>query len=238
MRFFSDECTRQSTAMGRGYPNPVAFCSPPIRRFAWILATTVVLFGSVARADEVSCGPLTGDGQYGPYDYRTATKAQVALVEKYHFTSGVELLTRGESTAYVGGDLDYTLRAFPNHYRALMSMSKLSLRENRPTPAGAHYSIDCYFDRAFRFQPDDPMPRLIAGLHFTKQARRDEALENFALAEKLSDGNANLHYNLGLGYFDLKEFDRSLVNAKKAYAAGFPLPGLREKLRHAGVWDE
>lgn len=191
-----------------------------------------------AHADEASCGPVTN--AYGPFDYRTATKAQLSLVENAHFTPGVERLTKGESTAYVGGDLDYTLRAFPNHHRALMSMSKLSLRDNRPTPAGAHFSIDCYFDRAFRFRPDDPMPRMIAGLHLVKLGRRNEALENLAMAASLSeqDSNANLHYNLGLAYFELKEMDKAVVHARKAYDAGFPLPGLRNKLRQAGAWSE
>lgn len=191
-----------------------------------------------AHADEANCGPVTN--AYGPFDYRTATKAQLSLVENAHFTPGVERLTKGESTAYVGGDLDYTLRAFPNHHRALMSMSKLSLRDNRPTPAGAHFSIDCYFDRAFRFRPDDPMPRMIAGLHLVKLGRRNEALENLAMAASLGeqDSNANLHYNLGLAYFELKEMDKAVVHARKAYDAGFPLPGLRNKLRQAGAWSE
>lgn len=200
------------------------------------LAIALLMFGSSARADEASCGQVTN--AYGPYDYRTATKAQLQLVEHAHFTPGVERLTKGESTVYVGGDLDYTLRAFPNHYRALMSMSKLSIRDNRPTPTGARFSIDCYFDRAFRFQPDDPMPRMVAGVHYSKLGRREQARENLDMAVQLSDGNANLHYNLGLAYFDLKDLDKALAHAKKAYDAGFPLPGLRTKLQQAGAWTD
>lgn len=203
---------------------------------AWLLAALTLGFVPPARADEASCGAVTN--AYGPFDYRTATKQQLQLVEHAHFTPGVERLTKGESTAYVGGDLDYTLRAFPNHHRALMSMSKLSLRDNKPTPTGARFSIECYFDRAFRFQPDDAMPRLIAGLYLSKQGRRAEALENLDLAAQLSDGNANLHYNMGLAYFELKEIDKAVVHAKKAYDAGFPLPGLRNKLHQAGAWND
>lgn len=198
--------------------------------------SAAVVVASVAYADEEDCGAVKN--AYGPFDYRTATAAQLLLVENAHFTPNVERLIRGESTAYIGGDIDYTLRAFPNNYRALMSMSKLSLRDSRPKPVGARYTVDCYFDRAFRFQPDDAMPRMVAGLHFAKQGRRDEALENFTLAATLSDGNANLHYNLGLGYFGLKEFDKAVFHAKLAYAGGFPLPGLRDKLRQAGLWKD
>lgn len=190
-----------------------------------------------AHADEADCGPVTN--AYGPYDYRTATAAQRRLVEHAHFTPTVELLTKGESTAYVGGDIDYTLRAFPNHPRALLAMSKLSLRDKRPRPTGATFTIECYFDRAFRFQPEDPLPRLVAGLHYTKQGRRAEALESLELAARLNtEGSANVYYNLGLAYLDLNEKDKALVNAKKAYEAGFPLPGLRDRLKQAGAWTE
>jgi len=203
---------------------------------ARIVLLGLALSAGAARADEANCGPVTN--AFGPFDYRTATKEVLARVETFHFTPNVERLTRGETTAYVGGDIDYTLRAFPNHYRALMSMSKLSLQQNRPTPVGSKYSIECWFDRAFRFQPDDAMPRMVAGLYFTKLGRREEALENLALAAQFSDGNSNLHYNLGLAYLDLKMPDDALLHAKKAYDAGFPLPGLRNRLREAGAWRD
>ena len=82
------------------------------------------------------------------------------------------------------------------------------------------------------------MPRMVAGLYFTKLGRREEALENLALAAQFSDGNSNLHYNLGLAYLDLKLPDDALLHAKKAYDAGFPLPGLRNRLREAGAWRD
>jgi hypothetical protein len=36
----------------------------------------------------------------------------------------------------------------------------------------------------------------------------------------------------------MKQFDKSLESAHRAYALGFPLPGLREKLKRAGKWQE
>ncbi len=64
--------------------------------------------------------------QYVPFDYydtrNTPTQAY-ALVEMAHLGVRTQLLLRqGHNCAY-WADLDYTLRAFPNHPRALMMMA-------------------------------------------------------------------------------------------------------------------
>src|SRR5438128_12469438 len=75
---------------------------------------------------------------YGPYDYRTATDQQKHLVEitGAHFTTSVETLRSG-NTGTLGGELDYTLRVFPNHTRALMAMVRLGQRDKTIKPQGA-----------------------------------------------------------------------------------------------------
>jgi Flp pilus assembly protein TadD len=160
------------------------------------------------------------------------------VVERVHFTPVVESLKRGATSAYPGTDLDYTLRAFPNHHRALLAMSKLSRREGRSKPAGANYTIDCYFDRAIRFQPDDPMPHMLAGLHLAQSGKRSDAVPYLQRATELATDDPNLHYNLGLGYLEVGINEQALVHAKRAYSAGFPLPGLRDRLRALGAWQE
>ena len=62
------------------------------------------------------------------------------------------------------------------------------------------------------------------------------ALEQFRRGLELAPDNANLHYNIGLTYFELKDYDNALVHAKRAYELGFPLPGLRNKLQAAKRW--
>jgi tetratricopeptide (TPR) repeat protein len=150
----------------------------------------------------------------------------------------VETLSRGATSVNIGHDIDFTLRAFPNHPRALMSMAKLSRREGRAKPLGANYSIECYFERAIRFRPDDPMPYMIAGVHFAQVGQRQTAISYLDRARELSNDDANLHYNLGLGYLDVGLTDKALEHARRAYAAGFPLPGLRDRLRALGAWKE
>ena len=57
-------------------------------------------------------------------------------------------------------------------------------------------------------------------------------------AEKQAPGNANLAYNIGLLQVDLKRYDAALEHAHSAYLGGFPLPGLRDKLKRAGAWRD
>jgi TPR repeat protein len=50
--------------------------------------------------------------------------------------------------------------------------------------------------------------------------------------------NATAHYNLGLLYFDKKNYSKAKVHAEKAYALNFPLPGLRNRLKKVGKWSD
>ena len=48
--------------------------------------------------------------------------------------------------------------------------------------------------------------------------------------------SAEIHYNLGLIYLELGDADRALEQAHAAYALGYPLPGLRNRLQRMGKW--
>lgn len=175
---------------------------------------------------------------YGPFDYRTASPEQKKLVEGAHFTPAVESLLRGNSSEYVGADIDYTLRAFPNHPRALMAMVRLSEKERLDRPRGATYTLECYFDRVIRFAPDDPMVRPIKGIYLFRKGDTKLAAQEMEAAQAMGLDDPNLHYNLGLVYLELGKDEMALAHAKRAYAQGHPLPALREKLVKAGIWKE
>lgn len=207
-----------------------------------ILAFLCVLtWSATAQAANVTgapgnCGDLTNG--FGPFDYRSPTDRQnLGVVEKHHFNAHVESLTRGV-TGTLGGDIDYTLRAFPNHVRALGAMSRLALRDRTARPAGANYSIECYFDRALRFRPKDGLVYMVYGDHVAKTGQIDKAIELLKHAAELEPNNATAIYNLGLMYFNKKDYDQALVHAQKAYELGFPLPGLKNKLNAVGKWSE
>lgn len=171
-------------------------------------------------------------------DYTSADDRQgLAVVENFHFTPNVERLVRG-ATGALGADIGYTLEHFPNHHRALAAMSRLSLRDKNRKPHGARYTIECYFDRALRYRPDDARVHALYGGYLLALGRSASALEQLEQAARLEPGNASAHYNLGLLYVKTKDYDKARASAHKAYSMGFPLPGLKNQLVAAGEWRE
>lgn len=210
--------------------------------FVLIIAYSTI---PVAKANEIStlgCLPIIHS--FGPYDYRTATQDQKDLVEKVHFHANVEALkknTHSLNRQYImvpGNEIGYTLRAFPNHPRALLALSRLSFLEKTDKPAGLGNTVPCYFIEAINFRPDDAMVRVIYGIHLSKKGNVEEALKHFDKAKELGEESQSLYYNLGLAYVELKRYPDALQAAHRAYALGAQFPGLRDKLKRAGVWQE
>ncbi len=189
----------------------------------------------MADVNDFACGSL--QNAYGPFDYRS-DKDKLAIVEAYHLTPNVINLTSPQSAGAVGGDLDYVLRAFPNHPIALMSMIKLGEKEKVIKPKGAKYGVECYFQRALRFRNDDTTVKMLYAAYLAKSGKRTEALAMLDEMVNAEEETANFYYNIGLIYFELKDYDKSLSYAQRAYALGFPLPGLRDKLKRAGKWKD
>lgn len=191
-----------------------------------VLATS----GIVQAAQKNYCGELKN--HYGPYDYRQRGMVNLEIVEGAHFTPEVENGERG-STGYLGGDLDYTLRAIPNHHRALTTIGNVSIRDKTVLVSGARYPTECYFERAIRFAPDDGVVRAAYGNYLNALGKRDKALTMFKYAVELEPENPTFNYNLGLLYLKLNDFDKASQYADKAYSLGFPLPGLKNQLAAA-----
>ena len=205
-----------------------------MRKISLLLLTClVVTCGGIAQAVE-PCGDL--QNHYGPYDYRT-DKGHLTIVEQAHFTPWVENLTRG-NTSTVGDDLGYTLRTYPNHHRALISMMNLGIKLKTARAPGASHTVECFFDRALRFRPDDAVVKMIYANYLSKHGKKDDAIKQLEAAVALGASSPNLDYNLGLAYFEVGDFEKSLQFAHRAYGAGFSLPGLKGKLAKAGKWRE
>ena len=192
-----------------------------------------------AQTPSFVCGELRGAGQFGPYDYRSIPADAKYLVESAHFTPKVEGLVSGNSSS-IAGDLDYTLRAIPNHPRALLALTRLVTRQKTERLAGARFPAECYFDRAMRMAPDDPMPRVIYASYLKGHQRMADAKQQLAEAERLRGEPASFDfdYNLGLLYLEVGEPNKAAVAAKRAYALGAPFPALMKKLKAAGKWQE
>ena len=204
------------------------------------LARALVIVFAVLQTGETFgqaewCGEL--QNAFGPFDYTDPANANhLWNVNANHFAPQVRNLTAGQA-GYIGGDLDYLLRAFPNHHLALDAMARLSAKEGTAKPRGAQYTVACYFERAVRFKDDDPTVRLLYAKFLARGNQRDQVLVHLQEASKLAPEDANIKYNLGLALFELKRYDEALKAAHQAYALGFPLDGLRKKLESVGKWQ-
>ena len=190
--------------------------------------------------EERTCGTFWLPSGVGPYDYRHPGDTPdipggiAANLEGNHLRPETEALRAPNA----GADLDYVLRAVPNHPRALLAMVRLSQKMKSENLKIGVFTIPCHFIRSITFAPDDPTVRFAYGLYLSNFGKKEASLAQFLKAEELGADNANNLYNIGLLYVDLRDYDKGLAYAKRAYAAGFPLPGLRDKLKRAGKWQE
>lgn len=195
------------------------------------MIAAVLLAAAVGAAD---CGQVRRYAIGG--DYTDANdRLNLALVEAFHFTPEVEALKRG--AVKVGENIATTLEHYPNHHRALAAMAKLGQRDRAAKVAGARYTIDCYFERAIRFRPNDPKVRALYSSHLQETGRGDAALAQMREAVRLAPDDATNHYNLGILLAIRQDYAQAREHARQAYKRGLPLPGLKNKLVEAGQWD-
>jgi len=134
---------------------------------------------------------------------------------------------------WVWSDLEYTLKRVPNHPRALLKLVTFSREYKKITPAVA----DDYFQKAIKFNPDEPNTRVIYGFHLQKYPQLDKAIEQYEIALKLKPNHAQGHYNLALALIDKGELEKAKKHAKEAYNLGYPLEGAKERLIELNAWD-
>lgn len=198
---------------------------------------TLALPAAAQTVGASGCGDLANGGN-GPFDYRSERRDIRALAEANHFTPEVETLIRGKSTHLIGGDIHFVLMAFPNHPRALLAMMRLGEKLKTPMPPGAAYPVECYFDRALRFRPDDNVARMTYAMFLSRMGRTTEALQQLDRVAGTAGDNAFTHFNAGILYFEIKQYDKAREQAHAAMALGLPRTELREQLKSVGKWTE
>jgi Tfp pilus assembly protein PilF len=187
-----------------------------------------------AVAGEADCGSL--ENSYGPYDYTNPVHRaeNIPIVETAHLNADVRALRRGQTGTDPLGDLDYTLRAVPNHPAALDAVARYFINGGS---AGRYWTAECYFDRAMRFKPDDGTVYLVYGVYLHRKKEFADAERQYLRALELLGESADAHYNIGLLYVDMDDLEKAKQHALKAYQLGYPLPGLKKRLREHGMWS-
>jgi tetratricopeptide (TPR) repeat protein len=222
----------------------------PIRAFFGLVAVlTWPLFPGLEAADvtvgtdlvhaRALCQPI-GVSASNLHDYRGRSSApfeEWSYRDNWaaHTGPATERIRAGEITHRVMADLDFTLRRWPNHTEALKGLVDYALAGGR---SYEFPTVQCYFANAHRIFPDDVAVHLLEGYFYSKSRQYKLAEQTYLEALSIDSDSSDIHYNLGLLYFELSDFESALKHAQTAYSAGFPLPGLRKKLEQAGRWSE
>jgi len=162
--------------------------------------------------------------------YGNHSKEHLAAVERHHLQQGRDK-AKWDNPTYAWRDVEFILRHFPNHPDALMLAIDLSLKSRDMSRARE------LFEKAVIFDPMPAAPWVIYGLFFHRHGQLDDAIMRYQEALKRDPNMVEAHYNLGLAYFALKQYEKASQAAQRAYALGYPLLGLRKKLENAGKWQ-
>lgn len=165
--------------------------------------------------------------------YASAGTQLLSNVETYHIGPALEKLrARYYESAY--GDVAFILGYFPNHPQGLILMTQLC--EHWKSPKCEPEIMLDVFERAVAVNPNVAATYVLRGIYLDRLKRIPDAVASLEKALSLDPDSVNAHYNLGLIYFEAKQFDRANAHAQTAYRLGAPLPGLRDKLKKAGHW--
>lgn len=220
--------------------NPQRTSSVPGAMAVRRMAIMLTLFVVASTAESASTCPERYD--FAPdaidfYDSDPAKQLHIRGMERNHMNDGVRSLQRGQTTAAASGDLRFMVSTVPNHPDALALLIRLAERyRTENLPEAGPYTVECWLHRAVVFSPKDGTAYLLYGTYLGRKGKADEAISALEKADSLRPGDINIAYNLGLMYFDKKDYERSRQFAKRAYGAGFPLQGLKKKLEQAGQW--
>lgn len=103
------------------------------------------------------------------------------------------------------------------------------------TEAGDFVRATQSLDWAIRTHPGVPQSYLMKASLLRRSGRVNEALEVLLAGDEASGGvSAEIHNALGFAYLNAADYEKAREHARKAYALGFPLPGLRDQLAAAG----
>jgi tetratricopeptide (TPR) repeat protein len=90
-------------------------------------------------------------------------------------------------------------------------------------------------EQAIEAAPDEAAAYLELGIIYRKRGQLDKAREALLRGDAAVGGeSAEIHYNLGLLLIEMNDLDGAEQEARRAYALGHPLPGLKNKLLRLG----
>jgi Tfp pilus assembly protein PilF len=181
-------------------------------------------------ADNFHFQPNPPSKRYDFYSNAPEARHQLKVVEKYHWDRAMKHL-KGGNYRQAHKNLDHILRYVPNHPHALERYSKLAVKRGKPKSALP------YLDFAVKFRPNSISTYIVYGIHRFRLGQFAKAAKRFRQALERDPDHAEAHYNLGLALLEQGKFAKARGHAQKAYALGYPLPGLKNRLEKNGHWN-
>ena len=162
----------------------------------------------------------------------------------HHYCAGIVLIQRaralqGDKTRHdytlnnAIGEFEYTLARMPREepFHSQASMQMAIAYQN----LGEFDTAMQFFDEAIEDHPENAESYAAKALAYKEKGKLEEARATLEQGNKAVDGTSSLiHYFLGLVLVDLHKYDEAREHARQAYALGYPLPGLRDKLASNG----
>ena len=167
------------------------------------------------------------------YAPRTTSEQVIQLknVEEYHIGPG-QAKTAQRFYPSAQQEFEFILRYYPNHPKALSLLSDLCQRWPVRT-----CNADAWFEKAIKRNPNVSQTYHLYGIHLHRKKQLKEAVQAYRRAIELAPKSMYAHYDLGLAYADLQQYDLANQHAQKSYQLGAYMPGLRNKLEKVGKWD-
>lgn len=198
------------------------FASPRLWLSGW--------FAAMLASSSVAFAQAGGHDYYNPGS-ETDVRANMANAHHFHLQPAFDAMKRGNWKS-AWDNFEFILRFAPNSPQALNGISELCVLKWKSPVCDA----DPWFDKAVAINPSIATTWVLYGIHLQRKKLPAQAVEKFKHALELRPDDINGHYNLGLAYFDLKDYDNANKQAQMSYALGAPLPGLRDMLKRAGAW--
>lgn len=154
--------------------------------------------------------------------------------ERVHLGKAISDLRSGKPhrLRYAEAEFKYILAIWPNHPASLEGIAEIARK------TGRYQLAEEYFQRAIRYFPGQSQTHALYGVYLYRIRQYERAVEQLEIAVSLDPQQSQNHYFLGLAYFAKGDYEESARHARKAYSLGYPLPGLRNKLRRKGFWNE
>lgn len=178
------------------------------------------------------------------YDYYRVpegnARVYVDQIITVHYTRAYESFARkSTNNENTWNELNYVLSRVPNHPESLLLLVQVmrELPSTAPEYALKFDRAKKYFQNALNIDPKQADTRVLHGMFLQIDATTlSQAIEEYDTAIQLNPRNADAYYNLGLALVTRQDYEKAVIAAKKAYALGHPLPGLRNKLQAANAW--